>query len=161
MDEVDAGARLEGLERRPSPGLRMRFEEHAPADVRHLQRPARGQAAEVDRTTGDEAQSAGSTELVALLEEQLHAEADAEQRPTRCGVPPQRLDEAATFELAHPVGERAHAGEHEPLRTLDGLGALGEDDLGARTLERPADAEEVAEAVVDDGDQASPHPAGT
>src|SRR5207247_4998462 len=50
--------------------------------------------------------------LLALLEEQLQPDADAQDRPPGGRTPPERFAETASLELARRTARVSHAGDH-------------------------------------------------
>src|SRR4029077_20391903 len=99
--------------------------------------------------------------LAAALRHQLHADADAEERPAF--LPHgfvQRLDHAGDrIEPAPAVGKRADAGQHDAISATHRVGIAGNDDrlivpgLARGALERLRRRVQVARAVVDDRDR--------
>ena len=91
--------------------------------------------------------------LLRLVVEQLHADADAEERH----VARRRLRgdrrEAGALERLHAPAERADAGQHDTGRVADDRLVRGEPRVGADAFERLLRRAEVADAVVEDGDQ--------
>jgi hypothetical protein len=76
-----------------------------PADVRDPQ----AAGAQRRHIPGDQAQPGGALELVGALEQQLHAEADAQQRLAVVGDLAQQPDEPQLGQVADRQGERADA----------------------------------------------------
>src|SRR5439155_21741362 len=91
-------------------------------------------------------------ELLALGEEELIAEADAEERAPAVEAAADRLQQAQRLERAHGVVERAVAGQHDRLGVVDDPRVLGDQRPHAETPERLLHAPEIAPAVVDDRD---------
>src|SRR5581483_565345 len=106
--------------------------------------------AQAAHLAADVAQAPRAGALLAALEEELHPQADAQQR--LAGV--ERLEErvAVGQQLGRGVPEGAHPGEDDGGRVEDGLGLRDEAGRGALALQRLADAVQVAHAVVQDGD---------
>src|SRR4051794_34528162 len=83
------------------------------------------------------------------LEQQLHAEADAQQRHAGGDALDQLLAEAAGLEVAHRLRKRADAGQHD----RGGVADVGRDHgLRAHVRQRLLHAAAVAHAVVGDRD---------
>ena len=101
-------------------------------------------------TAREDRQSAAA--LFRLAEEQLHPDADAEERPTGAGAGEERVRQAALLESAGRRSGVADPGDHGERCPLDLAGVFGDDGIGAGTLERRADAAQVPGAVVGDGD---------
>ena len=95
-------------------------------------------------------------ELLALGEEKLVAEADAEVRPPGRDVRADRLREPQAVEAPHGIGEGPVPGNDQGTSARHGPGVIGDDDLGGEHGQRLPDAAEVAPAVVDDGDHKTP-----
>ena len=74
--------------------------------------------------TGQQAQALRSLVLGRGLEEELHAEADAQQRTAGARPLAGQRVEAVLADAAHRLGERAHAGEDQAVR-LSGLAGVG------------------------------------
>ena len=66
-----------------------------------------------------------------------------------------QLVEAPGAEAAHRLGERAHAGHHDPVGRADRVVVGGQARVCADVLERLLDAAAVAHPVVDDRDHVS------
>ena len=94
--------------------------------------------------------------LVAALEQELHPEADPEEGAVGGDPVPDRVDEAAPREAGHRRRGRADAGDDEAVGPGQVRRAPHHDHVGARDTERLVDADEVAGAVVDDGDLRHP-----
>ena len=112
-------------------------------------------ALEADGAAGQDPEGLGAV-LVAALEQQLEAEADAEERAIRRDPGADRLDEAAVAQPVHRGSGRADA-RHDAA----GPGRRCRSPVTARWTRAPAvverllDRDEVAGAVVDDGDARS------
>jgi hypothetical protein len=90
--------------------------------------------------------------LAAALEEQLEAEAHAEERRAGRDALEHRGPQAGLLEPRGRVAERADAGQHHAGGAADLRGALRDAYVGPAARECLGDAGEVAHAVVDDGD---------
>src|SRR4051812_42530259 len=86
------------------------------------------------------------------VEEQLHAEADAEDRHAGLDPPGDQLVEPDLVDAAHRLREGADARQDHAVRRLDAV-AVG-CDLGLRPdlLQRLLDGAQVAHPVIEDGD---------
>ena len=140
--------------------------QRVPAHVRDLQRGV----GRLDQrhVAGDPAEPRARDVFEAALGHQLHADADAEERPAAAahGLL-QRLDHAGHgVEPGAAVGEGADARQHDAVGREHRVGIAGDDDRHRR---RPASRAarskrlvgrvQVARAVVDDGDGHRPPPA--
>ena len=143
MGEVDVRA-VETVEDARRPGER----ELVPAHVRH------GRRVELANTAGEQTQALAP--LVALLEEDLEPDADAEHRPAGIDAVAQHSPRAA------PAPRRRAPAWPTPATTASGargdLRRIRRDDrLRARAGQRRADAAQIAGAVVGEHDlHASP-----
>ena len=70
---------------------------------------------------GQDPEAAGALVLAAGVEQQLHPEADAEQRHAGFGALDQHLAEAGALEVAHRLREGADAGQDHGARGADGV----------------------------------------
>src|SRR5262249_2129393 len=123
--------------------------DEVPADVRQL----RG-AGELADLAAQDAEAFGAAELGRCLEQELHAQADAEQRPPFPHPTTERLHQPALAQVDHRLGERADAGQDEAVDAVERRGVVAHHDLGADVLERLLHRAAVAHAVVD---QANAH----
>ena len=129
-----------------------------PAHVRDLQRRIGGSDAR--DLAADPAQARRGRRARGRVGQELHADADAEERPPLLeDGAAQRLDHARHgVEPAPAVGEGADAGQHDVVGAQDVRGVGGDLDLGVEAgladgpLERLGRRAQVARAVVDDGD---------
>src|SRR6185295_18045713 len=102
---------------------------------------------------GQEAETAMDPVLLALLEQQLHADADTEQRPSLIHRLAQHGHEAAALDLLHGGGKGAVTGQHEHVRAPQ-LGDVAAEHGGrAQVAERLHHAAEVPDPVIDDRDR--------
>ena len=145
MDEVDVRALAEPFEDRGP----ARDGELVPAHVRHgvLRRKL-----EPDDLARQHAQALVFAVLVALVEQQLQAEADAQERLARVDGRKHRLDEVALAEFGHGVFKRPDAGQHDLVGPGDVVRVAGHGRLVPDLLEPLLDTPQVAHSVVDDGD---------
>ena len=88
--------------------------------------------------------------LDAALEEDLHADADAEHRSAAGQPPADHLVTADRPQAGHARGERADAGHDEPVGLLRRRAVGGQRHLGAGPLEGAHGRAEVARPVVED-----------
>ncbi len=124
-----------------------------PADVRE-----RRGILEADGPAGEDPEGRRAV-LVARLEEELQPEADPEERPVLREPAPDRRDEPVALQARHRGGRRPDPRDDERVRATDGLRVAHDRDVRADGREGLLDADEVAGAVVDDGDErAHAHP---
>src|SRR5207302_6101743 len=97
----------------------------------------------------------GVPELLALREEELVAEADAEERPPAVERAAERPAEPGRVDVLHRVAERPVARQHTGLGLVDDPGVGGHARGNADARERLLDAPQVAPAVVDDRDHST------
>ena len=97
---------------------------------------------------GQQAEPVGAAELLAALEEQLQAEADAEDRRPRRGPLGEQLVEAGRADPLHRPREGADAGQDQPVGGADRLGVGADRGARADVLERLLDRAQVAHPVV-------------
>src|SRR6516165_4066835 len=145
-------------------GMRLALVERVPAHMRDLQVGI----ARLDAThfAGDPAEAFGHLVFAAALGQELHADADAEERPA---LPAHGLGQCLHHsgqgvEAAPAIGKGADAGQHHAVGGADRLGVVGHRD-GIRTaafsrgaLEGLRRRMQVAGAVIDDGDVHLPPP---
>ena len=98
----------------------------------------------------DQPQPLVATELLALVEEHLHADADAEQRLAGGHMGQQRLDETAGAQVADAVAKGADAGEHHLVGRGDIPGIGADPRREAELLEGLLDAAQVAHLIIND-----------
>ena len=101
---------------------------------------------------GDQPEPRRAPELVGVVEQQLHPEADAEQRQALGHQPADQVREAERVEVAHRLREGAHAREHEAIGGAQLVVVGGDRGARADALERLLDRAAVAHPVVDHGD---------
>ncbi len=123
-----------------------------PADVRKLQRRR------VERTNraADQPEALGASVLVGAVEQQLHAQAAAEQR--HAGADDARAAAhrgRASLSSCIAGGEGADARQHEPVRRAQRVVIGGEHSARTDALDGLLDGAAVADAVVDDADRRS------
>jgi len=93
---------------------------------------------------------AGVVGLLACGQEHLHPEADPEDGLAAVGGGRERFAERAR--VLHPLAERAHAGEDDPVGGREVVGVVCDLDRGAGAFEAALCAAEVAEPVVHEND---------
>src|SRR3989441_5553934 len=119
-----------------------------PARVRDTHGPA-----QLSDSATVEAKTRRRRVLLALLEEELHPHAEAENREAPLARPADRLIQAEAAQLTRAVAEVSDAREHDRARREDLFSIAGDADVsGARTAQRALDVREVADAVVHDRD---------
>src|SRR4051794_6708502 len=128
-----------------------------PADLRDLQ-PRRIEGADL---AGEQRKTTGATELDRALEQELHAQADAEHGHTLRTPLANQVVEPTLGDGAHRLRERANSRQDEPGRRADPLSVVGDLHVGAHVLERLLDRTQVAHSVVEDGDHSRPFVDGT
>ena len=146
MDEVDPRALLEaGEEERRD--LARCPPQLVPPDVR---RP--GPGGKRGHPPLQEAEPPRRAELLALLVQQLVAEAEAQETPAPFHRRPEGRVEAQLDEPLHRRGEGADAGEDDARGGGDPLGVLRQLHAGPEPLEAAPHRRYVADPVVDDDD---------
>ena len=90
--------------------------------------------------------------LLGALEQQLHPQAQTQQRHARLDALVQQLVQAGRADRGHPRGKRAHAGQHQPVHRAQALGIGAHLHARADVLERLLGRAAVAHAVVDHSD---------
>src|SRR5215208_807695 len=128
---------------------RLALERHpVPPDVRELGRLERRHLA------GQQAEPQSALVLRGGLEQQLHAEADAEHRRATARAFADHLVETLRPQPSHRLGKRPHAGDHDRVGRADLVVVGSAPDVGADVLERLLDGAAVAHPVVDERDGA-------
>src|SRR5262249_18246773 len=122
--------------------------ERVPAHVRDAPR------AESLDAAGEEAEPGAA--LFALLEQKLHAEADAEHRSSGGGSVAQGIGQATSPEAAGGASGVADAGDHGERRLAHADRVGRHRGIRSHPLEAGADTAQVAGAVVDEGDHSVP-----
>ena len=118
-----------------------------PAEVRHPH--VAGKAAAGAR---NQAEASDAGRLFARLAQQLHAQADAEQRRATGGHVPDGAVEPACPQGAHPRAERAHSRKHHARRLPHDYGVARDGDARAQPHEPARDRRQVGDAGVDNDD---------
>jgi hypothetical protein len=98
-------------------------------------------------------QPAIAAQLGRGVEQQLHPQAQPEDRRPLARALDHELVEAELAHRAHRGGEGAHAGDDEPVGGAQRVVVGGQRDARADALERLLDAATVAHPVVDDADR--------
>src|SRR3990172_4278492 len=144
MDEVEVGVVLYAREQRRVLPL-SRF---VPAHVRHLEA---GPFREAHNPALYNTQTPVEAELHRFVEQELQAQADAEEGLAALDRLHYRIDEAVVVQVPHAVLERADAGEHDVARVKDGLGVACDRYVRADPLKCLGNAPQVAHVIVDYG----------
>src|SRR5258706_718319 len=149
VDEIDVVAPGDAGEKR-----RIFFLFHAvPAHVRHLEAVVR---AKRHHPAGKNIQSLLRPELLALAEQELEAEADAEKRLFALHDFADRPDEVVAPEVFHAGVEGADARQHDPVGVENRRDVARDLRPAAHALEALLDAAKVPHAVIDDRDHRLP-----
>ena len=120
-----------------------------PADLRHLGLCAASAWQGLHRA-GDQAQPLMAAELVAFPHQQLHAETDAHERPSRIGERGQRGNQFEPVQRRHSVAKGAHAREDDGASGGNFLGRVNDIRGKSRLAAGLTDAEKIAQAIVND-----------
>ncbi len=116
MHKVEAGGGRGRARQRGPHGAGLRELQRVPAHVRHRQL-----GVEALHAARQHAQAGGLGALVAGLEQQLHADADAEEQPAALDVRTQRLEQAPLVQHLHRAAKRTHARKYQLLCVLQVL----------------------------------------
>ena len=127
------------------PGRRIGRVHTVPAHVRHRQAHAVGEPRDARR---DDAET-GRVAFLAGLEQQLHAETDAEHGLAQRA---DHVDEAERPQACHGVRGRTDPRQDHARCAKQGVGVPRELRTRAETVERESQRGDVGTAVVDDGD---------
>src|SRR3989344_3075516 len=95
--------------------------------------------------------------LLALLEEELVAQADAQEGLPRKDPVPDRVHEAPPPQVPDRGAERSHARQDQGVKSGETAGARDRSDAGADDFQRLGHAAEVAHVVVHESEQALFH----
>ena len=125
-----------------------------PAHLRHLQPFVRKVGPQRADLALDKAQPGVFAVLVAFFKQQLHPKADAQQGLVR-RLLFQHRHKAGGGKLCHGIPERTHPRKDEPVGGADGSGVGGDHCLLPQLLQAGAQAEQVAHAVIKNGDHTS------
>ncbi len=126
---------------------------HVPAHMRDLQRGIVGhQPHDVGIEPAEPAmQHAVVGMLLGGLRQQLHAEADGEERLALFpDVAVEHFVDAAGADIGHGVAEGADAGQDHVRCVRDRVGIMGDDGIEAAIFDGIADRAHIVDAVVDD-----------
>src|SRR5688572_23136155 len=126
-----------------------------PSHVGHLQAETGGKA---HHAAAEYPEPPDAGRLLAFLEEDLHADADAEERPAGSGGLAYGADQPGAREILHARPERALPRQDDAGRARDASGVAGHECRLPEMLEGFLRAVEVSDAVVDDGERLA-HPA--
>mmetsp|Transcript_327 Transcript_327/g.689 ORF Transcript_327/g.689 Transcript_327/m.689 type:complete len:202 (-) Transcript_327:322-927(-) len=120
----------------------------APAHVRHWEARRGGEGGHLSR---DDAQTRHAWGLLRPLEQQLHAQADAQERFARLQILPQGLHETSGVQDFHRRAKASHPGKHQ---AVSGCQVLRRGHLSHRKPQRfdgIAHAAHIAHPVVQEG----------
>ena len=92
--------------------------------------------------------------LIAFFKQQLHPQADAQQRLFG-GFFPEDGHQAGGFQLGHGVAERPHTGQDEPVGRADDRRVGGDNGLLPQMGQARLQAEQVAHPIINDRDHTS------
>ncbi len=106
----------------------------------------------MDHIAGDDPEPLPLAELIALREENLRAETDAEHGFPRRSEILDDIQKPAHAQPLHSRFERSLAGEHERIGTAQFLRVFRQQDIVGEALAPLERAVEIADAVVDDAD---------
>ncbi len=121
--------------------------------MRHLEALAVGPAhpvREADDAAGQQAQPGMLAVLLARVEQQLHPDADAQQRHARAGALDDERVQPTLAECRRTRAERADAGQHEALGLADRARVGRAQQRRARRREGRLERAQVADAVVEE-----------
>ena len=90
-------------------------------------------------------------ELLALGEQQLHPEADSEDRRARGDFHDNRLRQAEFTQVVHGIREGSHAWEDQLVCRPDVIRVGGNAHFVATPAERVLDAPEIVQVIIDNG----------
>ncbi len=99
-----------------------------------------------------------NAEFLALREQQLQPQADAEERLTGCDGFPDRLDQPVLFQVGHAVGKGADARQDDMAGVRDRMAVTRDDGLVSDRFKGLLHAPEIPHAVVDDGNHRDREP---
>ena len=156
MDEISVQPVVAGGDVRQQGWLALHLQ-RVPAHVRDLQPRRRLDRRDV---AADPVEAGDRLVFEPARRHQLHADADAEERPSTLAHRVfQRVDHAGdSVEAAATIGEGADAGQHDVIGAGDEVGVAGHLDdaieprFARRALERLVGGVQVTRAVIDDGD---------
>ena len=150
MDVIDVFALTDVLEQR----VVLYNVQGVPADLRHLQALVRKVGLQRADLALHKAEAFVLTVLVALFKQQLHPEADAQQRLLFGFFFDDRY-KSRRLQLGHGVGKSAHARQDEPIRFADGVRVRSHNGFQPQLLQAGPQAEQVAHAIIDNCDHTS------
>src|SRR5450759_426472 len=142
MHEVEVRAVGDALEERVRPDRLDRI----PADVGQ-----RGRVQECDRSAGKQAKRL-CVGLVAGVEEELEAQADAEARPAGSDPVTKRLEQAVFAQVIHCRPGGPNTGHDDRVHVGESRRFGGHDNVGPNRCQGLADADHVRGAVIEDRD---------
>ncbi|MNL17768.1 hypothetical protein D3C87_1388830 [compost metagenome] len=158
VDEIGVqaiGARLDTLEQRVGPGHR----NGVPAHMRDFQ--CRVGGGDLFHGAGDPAQALGHHLFAAFAGQQLHADANAQERHAALDdALVQHLDHAGHgLKARHAIGKGADTGQHDAVGRADHIGVCGHGDdvtlaaFGGDPLKGLGGGAQIARAIVDNGNR--------
>ena len=141
VDEIVFLALADARDARPG-----RRRNGVPADFGDL---AAGNVGEPADLAGDDAEHLDAAVFLGVFEEDLHAEADTEERLRRRS-PPNDVDEPEPPKIVHRVRGRADSGKDDTVRLPDDLGVARDDRFLSNCRERVPNARQVARTIVNE-----------
>ena len=130
-------------------GSRGNIREGVPAHVGHLQACPRHKPGD---PAGQQAQARAAESLVAVLEEELMPEADAEHGPAGRRHVSHRLAQTPVGERPRRDRECAHTRKHDTGAGGDDVGLVTDHRLSTGSPERALDAAQISDSVIADAD---------
>src|SRR5690554_2318342 len=134
----------------PPQRMRPRLMDLIPAHMRHLET---GPSGETRHLAGDDSQPCRAAVLFAAVEQRLHAETDAKERPGTNDFT-QGIDQLEAAQFCHAIAQRAEAGQQDAIGAQHRLAIAGNDDPSSvgDMLESLAYGTDVPHSVIDDCD---------
>ena len=145
VDEIDRRLRLQPFEDRRVP----QNPERVPSHVGHFQP---WQRREFNNAAGENAKPLVFTVLLADVEEELQAQADAQAGLAGLDGLSKSVAQAGAAQFGRGVGEGPHSRQDHLGGAMNLLGVRGDLGGGAHRLDRLLDAPEIPHSVVDDRD---------
>src|SRR5262245_13581245 len=147
VDEIEVGAGRNAHEEL-LPAIRLHS---VPAHVRHFEA-----GGEPPDGPGNHVEPLAVTELLARGEQQLVAQADAQERPLPVERPAQGGQQSEGVEVFHGIVKRPVPGQDDGVGLVDQTGILSHSRRHSEPTEGFLHRAQVAPAVVDDGDHKLP-----
>lgn len=113
--------------------------------------------AEFRNCAGEQPKTIVEAIFLAVLEEHLHSQTNAEDRYACIGGGENGAVEMERTGAGHGIGKRADAGEDDVVGGGKGGGGVGDEAGDGKKFERLLDAAEIAHAVVEDGNHGGKH----